>query len=205
MASAFPIPEPNPADALRSTKPKVTGSNPVGRVEESPHAGIPDVFKRWAETYHPSLNAPRAGIPVFPLHDVREDGTCSCKKMSCNAAGKHPRTRNGVSDATTDEKQIKRWWRDWPANIGGAGGRFVCLDVDARSGGFESLADLNSAAWRSQDGDREDGQRRLPPRPASSSSLCPCPVRRRRRRSRHRQAACPCLPARRACPCPGRP
>lgn len=39
--------------------------------------------------------------------------------------------------------QIRRWWKQWPnANIGGAGGALICLDVDAKSGGFESLRDL---------------------------------------------------------------
>jgi putative DNA primase/helicase len=60
--------------------------------------------------------------------------------------GKHPRTPNGHRDATTDERQVRAWWRKWPlANVGLAMGKIsglVAIDVDPRSGGNESLAAL---------------------------------------------------------------
>jgi len=59
------------------------------------------------------------GWPVIPLHTPDEAGVCDCKDgTDCVSTGKHPRTRNGLSDATTDEDVIRRWWRMWPhANI----------------------------------------------------------------------------------------
>ncbi len=41
------------------------------------------------------------GMPVFPVHTPTGDG-CSCKDSKCSGVGKHPRTRNGLKDATTD-------------------------------------------------------------------------------------------------------
>jgi hypothetical protein len=98
------------------------------------------------------------GIPVFPLHEVF-DGICTCsctpKKCSggnhgcgseCSSKGKHPRTKKGVDEATTDAEQIRAWWDQWPmANIGGAMGgprRLLAVDVDPRNGGDASLHDL---------------------------------------------------------------
>jgi len=66
----------------------------------------------------------------------------------CNSAGKHPRTKNGVRDATTDRAKIRQWWETWEdANIGVATGKesgFFALDVDPRKGGADSLASLEA-------------------------------------------------------------
>ena len=36
-----------------------------------------------------------AGIPVFPLHWIKQDGNCSCRQGAmCQAKGKHPRIKN---------------------------------------------------------------------------------------------------------------
>jgi hypothetical protein len=87
----------------------------------------------------------RRGWKVFPVHSVN-DGRCSCGKKECTSPGKHPRTRNGHKDATTDEGTVRRWWAKWPdANIGVATGKesgLIVLDVDPRNGGDESLAKL---------------------------------------------------------------
>jgi putative DNA primase/helicase len=59
--------------------------------------------------------------------------------------GKHPRTRNGLLDATTDSETIRQWFARWPeANIGIACGPsgLVVLDIDPRHGGDESLRNL---------------------------------------------------------------
>ncbi len=73
------------------------------------------------------------GWAVFPLHSII-DGKCSCGK-ACGSHGKHPRTPNGLKDATVIEETISRWWQRWPgANIGlltGARSGFWVLDVDA--------------------------------------------------------------------------
>jgi hypothetical protein len=76
------------------------------------------------------------GWPVFPC---RWDGP----------ARKHPLTRNGFHDATTDAGQIARWWHQWPkaliaAPTGKATG-FVVLDIDTKddlANGWDSLEDL---------------------------------------------------------------
>lgn len=85
------------------------------------------------------------GWHVFPLHTPGEDGSCSCRRADCTNIGKHPRTMNGLKDATTDEARIRRWWEQWPlANVGVATGssRLVVVDIDPRHGGDESLRDL---------------------------------------------------------------
>ncbi len=58
------------------------------------------------------------GWLVFPLHSFR-DGLCTCRRPDCKNPAKHPRTRRGFRDATTDEKTIREWWRECPdANVG---------------------------------------------------------------------------------------
>lgn len=92
--------------------------------------------------------ASRMGWAVIPVHTVDEDGKCSCGASSCRSAGKHPRTKNGSSDATTDRAKIRDWWRRWPnANIGIATGEvsgLVVLDVDPRNGGNSTLRELEA-------------------------------------------------------------
>lgn len=80
------------------------------------------------------------GWPVLPLHYVREPGTkvgkgrarCSCRSGSCESQGKHPRTRHGLLEASTDPAVIRQWWKLWPrANLGLATGvQFDALDID---------------------------------------------------------------------------
>lgn len=88
------------------------------------------------------------GWKVFPLHSVRS-GKCTCRRCQCPSPGKHPRTRNGLKDATTDGRIIKKWQRQSPeSNIGiltGSESGIVVVDVDAGKGGFESLARLVKA------------------------------------------------------------
>ena len=86
-----------------------------------------------------------AGIPVFPLHWIKQDGTCSCRLGAmCQAKGKHPRIKSWCEEATTDAEKIKEWWSKTPsANIGipmGDKSGLVALDVDTRHHGEESLA-----------------------------------------------------------------
>ena len=85
----------------------------------------------------------RAGMEVFPVQWIDDDGAFSCGHADCSP-GKHPMTPRGHLDATTDPEQIAKWWQQWPdANIGHrpAEEEFV-LDVDPRNGGNESLAEL---------------------------------------------------------------
>lgn len=81
---------------------------------------------------------------VFPIH-TPVDGGCSCRRDDCANIGKHPRTRNGFKDASTDETQIRKWWDMWPeANIAIACGDsgLTVIDVDPRHGGDETFRDL---------------------------------------------------------------
>jgi hypothetical protein len=96
-----------------------------------------------------ALDYAARGWHVFPVHTARqtESGTrCSCGKVECSHVGKHPWTKHGVKDATTDEATIRKWWQRWPdANIGIATGTpsgFVVLDLDPRSGGDRALGEL---------------------------------------------------------------
>ena len=72
-----------------------------------------------------------AGWGVIPLH-TPIDGACDCRRPDCSSPGKHPRTKNGLSDATTDADQIRKWWGMWPtANIGAVvPDGFIVVDVD---------------------------------------------------------------------------
>lgn len=69
------------------------------------------------------------GAPVFAIHHP-VDGGCSCRK-NCGNAGKHPATRNGFHDATSDPDEITRMWGGRPYNIGVPTGiTFDVLDID---------------------------------------------------------------------------
>ncbi len=85
------------------------------------------------------------GLAVFPLHNPLPDGSCSCGKTDCSSPGKHPQTKNGLKAATTNELEIRRWYRHAPdANIGlpcGAVNDIFVLDVDGAKG-ESSLARL---------------------------------------------------------------
>jgi hypothetical protein len=69
--------------------------------------------------------------PVIPLHTV-EDGACTCLKPACTSPGKHPRTKNGLKDASADRTKILSWLKRWPnANFGiVTGGRWFVVDID---------------------------------------------------------------------------
>jgi Bifunctional DNA primase/polymerase, N-terminal len=65
-----------------------------------------------------ALGYARGGGLVLPLHTPTNDG-CSCRRRGCAHVGKHPRTMNGLHDATADLDTVARWWGMWPeANIG---------------------------------------------------------------------------------------
>ncbi|MDP9380357.1 MAG: bifunctional DNA primase/polymerase, partial [Chloroflexota bacterium] len=85
-----------------------------------------------------ALRYAELGWFVFPVHTVR-DGTCSCGNPECGNAGKHPRTKDGSLDATTDPGDIRRWWSKWPdANIGIALNQSELLDVAPDSPEWEA-------------------------------------------------------------------
>src|SRR5215218_9802246 len=95
-----------------------------------------------------ALKYAQKGWRVIPLHTPKDNGGCSCNKDCGKNNGKHPRTMKGLKDATTDAEKIGFWWKCWPdANIGivtGPESRFLVLDVGPRSGGDDSLQDLEN-------------------------------------------------------------
>lgn len=99
---------------------------------------------------------------VFPVHvgketgEVREDGSkvilCTCGKDDTNdtSPGKHPRTMNGVKDATGNREQLENWCSRWvKTNWAVRTGKttttnIVVVDVDPRHGGLESVEKLKA-------------------------------------------------------------
>lgn len=86
-----------------------------------------------------ALNYAADDFAVFPVYEPerRHDGLqCSCGKEGCR--GKHPRTINGVLDASVNYEQIKEWWTKWPnASIGMATGKksgVSVVDLDGSDG-----------------------------------------------------------------------
>ena len=97
-----------------------------------------------------ALDYATRGWRVIPLHSPTAGG-CSCGKTGCEHAGKHPRTKNGSKDGSSDPKTTREWWKLWPdANVGivtGPESGFFVLDVDGEQG-ERSLAAWNSAMAR---------------------------------------------------------
>jgi len=58
------------------------------------------------------------------------------KVIPLRPRGKLPLTAHGSHDASSDEKQIRAWWGEWPdANVGITLGGLVVVDIDPRNGG----------------------------------------------------------------------
>ena len=97
-------------------------------------------LEKWATWYAGQ------GYAVFPCHGIDADGKCTCGDPECKSPGKHPHTKNGLKNASTDPNVAASWWRQWPdANIGirtGAESGIVVIDVDPRHGGDVSMENL---------------------------------------------------------------
>jgi hypothetical protein len=82
---------------------------------------------------------------------------CACGDPECRNVGKHPMVpwKNYQVERPT-WNQTAAWWRRWPlANITlvtGVISGVVALDTDGRSGGFETLAELDEAGYHNADG-----------------------------------------------------
>jgi putative DNA primase/helicase len=95
------------------------------------------------------------GVAVFPLFGVDDHGRCDCGDANCKHPGKHPNGRlapHGMKDATSDLDRIRAWWKAAPnANIGAVTGEAanrLVIDVDARSGGWDSADRLEEQYGR---------------------------------------------------------
>ena len=84
-----------------------------------------------------ALRYASAGLPVLPLHGLK-DGRCTCGDADCCQPGMHPRTKNGVSDATLDLALIEKRWTKWSkAKIGivfGGSSKLLGLMTDGETG-----------------------------------------------------------------------
>jgi hypothetical protein len=87
------------------------------------------------------LGYARRGWPMVPIHGV-VDGRCTCGDAGCGSPAKHPLTRHGLSDASTDPDVITGWARRWH-RCNWAGRTGVVADVlDVDPGGIAALATL---------------------------------------------------------------
>src|SRR5262249_594551 len=91
------------------------------------------------------------GWVIFPLHDLvkepfSEEWRCSCgNKGRCPGAGKHPRIKWTQLQEPPTPKHLEYWFYQdraagWAVHLGPS--RLICLDVDPRNGGLESLAKM---------------------------------------------------------------
>jgi len=94
----------------------------------------------------PVQDALAMGWAVFPVHGVERNVggfRCTCRKEDCGSPGKHPRTFNGVKDASSDPAVVAEWRKTWPdTNWGvacGAVSGIVVIDVDVRKNGRETM------------------------------------------------------------------
>jgi len=95
----------------------------------APFPELPADFHRWP-LGAAAIEYASHGWWVFPL----------APRAKCPLKGSH-----GLLDATTDPKRILEWWSLHPnSNVGISTGpsRLIVLDVDAKSGGFETLKEL---------------------------------------------------------------
>lgn len=76
------------------------------------------------------------GLPIFPVFGIDKNDKCLCSNNKCEHQGKHPIITRGYKGATTDLKQIEKWWTEYPkANIASPliAGLFA-LDFDGLKG-----------------------------------------------------------------------
>jgi len=142
-----------PPAAAGLKQPILTGNGTPSPIPPSAAIAVPGAISASpppADRHKPSklsyaIAYARRGMAVFPLHNIESDRECSCGKLQCSSAGKHPRLNDWQTLATRDEGQIAAWWKQWPdANVGVKCGResdLTVLDVDGEAG-RETLRDL---------------------------------------------------------------
>jgi hypothetical protein len=85
-----------------------------------------------------ALSLASKGFSVFPVHGITDAGACTCEKITCDpkTKGKHPWTRHGFKDASTDPEEIRHLFQRKPnANVGLATYDLAVVDIDPRNGG----------------------------------------------------------------------
>jgi hypothetical protein len=104
------------------------------------------------------------GLPIFPLHALRRNGSCACTVRDCSDVGKHPASNGWQRTIASGHGAEATIWPVDAARERGIGlalgprtGLWV-LDVDPPHGGDESLAALEaehgeiSPSWESMTG-----------------------------------------------------
>jgi hypothetical protein len=81
-------------------------------------------------------------VPVWHAHD----GKCGCERATCPSPGKHPAIDSWQTAASTDMLVLRGWFSDDRYNIGVVCGpsNVVCIDVDPRNGGNETITALTA-------------------------------------------------------------
>jgi putative DNA primase/helicase len=88
------------------------------------------------------------GWKIFPCYSIQR-GQCTCSKgIACQSPGKHPLTKNGVTDATTNLQTVQAWEQrfpncNWAVATGQASG-IVVIDIDPRNGGYDSIEEYET-------------------------------------------------------------
>lgn len=103
-------------------------------------SAVKDVLTGWEE--HSMLRP--ANWHIHPIYQWTENG-CSCGR-DCTSPGKHPRTRHGLKDATSNPDEQQRWLLKWPnaswAVRTGPESNLVVVDVDPDKGGEATWDEL---------------------------------------------------------------
>jgi hypothetical protein len=82
------------------------------------------------------------GYSLIELYGINEQGFCTCYKgEKCSCAGKHPVKSNWKDNFIKSDEELKNILKQHPnANFGViTGNGLVVVDIDKKSGGFESL------------------------------------------------------------------
>lgn len=103
-----------------------------------------DTTDRAAGLVNAALARAKAGEPVIPIWWTDAEGTCSCGDgADCRSSGKHPLTKNGLDDATSDSEQVTEFWKRWPlANIAVRTDHRPRVDIDLTDVADELVADV---------------------------------------------------------------
>jgi hypothetical protein len=116
-----------------------------------PGGGAPHRPRLVSARHAAAVHLARWGWPVLACHHPI-GGHCSCGDRSCSSPGKHPLSRHGVHDATTDPAVIESWWRNSPhanpavrTGVRPAGAGVIVLDIDPDHDGDNSLTRLVTA------------------------------------------------------------
>lgn len=110
--------------------------------------------RRAARPLEHALELARRDIPVFPCHPGDDADDPDDPKR------KKPLTKHGFKDASSDVRQVRRWWAQWPnALVGvptGSASGLLVIDIDFPDGLDFVLGELGSLF----DGARRHGTRR---------------------------------------------